>query len=196
MIKKIIDKLLRISDEGQKKYLIAHGLKVGRNARIYSWWGIDQSCPWLITIGDDVIISRDVHILAHDVSSQIVDCHSKIGLVNIGNNVFIGCGSIILCNVNIGNNVVIGAGSVVTHDVPSNSVVAGNPARVITTIEQYKNKNREKLDEKHYFDQMYWHEWIESDTKQKQYMVNELKNNGGYGYLKSIKESQRMNETP
>jgi maltose O-acetyltransferase len=55
--------------------------------------------------------------------------YTKIGLVKIGDNVFIGAGSIILPNVKIGNNVIIGAGSIVTKDVPDNSLVAGNPAK-------------------------------------------------------------------
>lgn len=49
----------------------------------------------------------------------------------IGDNVYIGAGALIMNPVNIGDNVIIGAGSVVTKDVPSNCVVAGNPARII-----------------------------------------------------------------
>ena len=60
--------------------------------------------------------------------------------IEIMNNVFIGCNSTILGGVTIGNNVVVAAGSVVTHDVPDNSVVAGNPARVIETFDDYITK--------------------------------------------------------
>lgn len=56
--------------------------------------------------------------------------------VTIGNDVWIGGRAIICPGVTIGNGVVIGAGSVVTRDVPDNCVVAGNPARIIRTIEQ------------------------------------------------------------
>ena len=48
----------------------------------------------------------------------------------------IGSGATILCNVTIGENAIIGAGSVVTKDVPANSIVAGNPAKVLRYIEQ------------------------------------------------------------
>ena len=51
--------------------------------------------------------------------------------VKVGNNCFVGYGSILLPGVTIGDEVIVGAGSVVTKDVPSNSIVAGNPARVI-----------------------------------------------------------------
>ncbi|XQW85920.1 DapH/DapD/GlmU-related protein [Thalassotalea piscium] len=57
--------------------------------------------------------------------------------ISIGDNVFIGWGSIVLPGVCIGNNVVVGAGSVVTKNIPDNSVVAGNPAKVIKPIEDY-----------------------------------------------------------
>ena len=49
----------------------------------------------------------------------------------IGNNSVIGVRSIILPGVKIGNNVIVGAGSVVTKDIPDNSIVAGNPAKII-----------------------------------------------------------------
>ena len=49
----------------------------------------------------------------------------------IGDNCYIGTGSIILGPRIIGNNVIIGAGSVVTKDVPDNAVIAGNPAKII-----------------------------------------------------------------
>ncbi|PQA77836.1 DapH/DapD/GlmU-related protein [Rhodoferax sp. TS-BS-61-7] len=55
--------------------------------------------------------------------------------VEIGDNVFIGANSIILKGVTIGENSVIGAGSVVTKSIPSNCVVAGNPARVIKLLD-------------------------------------------------------------
>ncbi len=65
-----------------------------------------------------------------------------LGKVKIGNNVFIGAGSVVLPNVTIGNDVIIGAGSIVTKDIPSNSVAVGNPARVIKTFEEYFEENR------------------------------------------------------
>ena len=49
----------------------------------------------------------------------------------IGNNVYIGAGALIMNPVKIGNNVTIGAGAVVTKDIPDNAVVAGNPAKII-----------------------------------------------------------------
>jgi maltose O-acetyltransferase len=56
--------------------------------------------------------------------------------VTVGNNVWIGGSAVILPGVTIGDNVTIGAGSVVTHDIPSNVVAAGNPCKVIRSLEK------------------------------------------------------------
>ena len=54
--------------------------------------------------------------------------------MNIGNNVCIGAGSIILPGVTLGNNVVVGAGSVVLGEFPDGAVIAGNPAKIIKML--------------------------------------------------------------
>lgn len=66
------------------------------------------------------------------------------GIVEIGDNVFIGMNSIIERNVKIGDNVVIGAGSVVTKDCEKNSVYAGVPARKIMDIDTFFEKRKKK----------------------------------------------------
>lgn len=63
------------------------------------------------------------------------------GKVTIGNNVYIGNNSLIMPGVIIGNNVLIAAGSVVTHSVPDNVVIGGNPAKILSTIEEYYKRN-------------------------------------------------------
>ncbi len=65
--------------------------------------------------------------------------------IHIGDNVFIGWGSIVLPGVNIGSNVVVGAGSIVSKDIPDNSVAAGNPAKVLKGIDSYKQAYYKKL---------------------------------------------------
>lgn len=66
------------------------------------------------------------------------------GRVTIKNNVFVGLNSIILKDVVINENSVVGAGSVVAKDVPPGTVVAGNPARPVMTLDRYYEK-REKM---------------------------------------------------
>lgn len=65
------------------------------------------------------------------------------GRVVIGDWVYIGTNSLIMPGVTIGNNVLVAAGSVVTKSVPDRMVVAGNPARIICTIEEYYERNKQ-----------------------------------------------------
>lgn len=64
------------------------------------------------------------------------------GAVFIGDNVFIGVQSTILKGVHIGNNVIIGANSLVNRDIPDNVVAAGNPCKIIMTLDQYYEKRK------------------------------------------------------
>jgi maltose O-acetyltransferase len=64
----------------------------------------------------------------------------------IGDNVFVGYGSIILPGVKIGNNVIVAAGSVVTKSIDDNVIVAGNPAKAINSIDRYKEKYLDLLE--------------------------------------------------
>lgn len=112
------------------------GLIIGKNTDIYTN-KIDFGHGYLISIGDNVTIASDVRLLTHDASTKKMLGYSKIGKIQIGNNVFIGAQTIILPNVTIGDYVVIGAGSVVAKDIPGNSVAIGNPCRIIDTYDNY-----------------------------------------------------------
>ena len=68
------------------------------------------------------------------------EVQERVGCIEIGDNVFIGSGTHILYDTKIGSNVIIGTCSVVTHDIPDNSVVAGIPARVIGSFDDYVEK--------------------------------------------------------
>lgn len=90
-----------------------------------------------LVIGDRVSIAAGVIILlsSHSNNSAVSKLVSKRGdYVTIGEDVWIGAGSIIMNGVTIGNGAVVGCGSVVTHDVAPHTVVAGNPAKVIRMI--------------------------------------------------------------
>ena len=125
--------------------LIEQGMKVGKNFERMNNVLIDDSHAWLIEIGDDVTLAPRVHILAHDASTKKFLGYTKIGRVTIGNNVFVGAETVILPDVKIGSNVVIGANSTVTRDIPDNSVAVGSPARVISSLEDYLAKEKEKM---------------------------------------------------
>ena len=151
MKQKIKMLLARIRGEQPLNKLIARGLKVGTNLTRMSGVIIDPAHCWHIEIGNDVILAPNVHILAHDASTKPFLNYTRIANVKIGNRVFIGAGSIILPGVSIGNDVVIGAGSVVSKSIPTNSLAAGNPAKVICSLEEYLNKQKMKMTQKNTF---------------------------------------------
>ena len=67
------------------------------------------------------------------------------GIIKIGNNVFIGVNSIVLRNVTIGDNCIIGVGSVVCSSIPANSVAAGNPCKVIMSLDEFCEKRKKNI---------------------------------------------------
>ena len=145
----------------RKNKIFAH---VGENCTV-----MDRRIPLyanLIKLGNNVHLASKVTFVTHDITHKMInaisdpadvkavgktqqDLMEQVGCIEIGNNVFVGTGTTILYDVRVGSNVIIGAGSLVTKDVPDNSVVAGVPARVITTLDQYvaKRANAQTYDE-------------------------------------------------
>ena len=178
-----LKKFFSSADSAQREleYRLSRGLIIGDNTHIYSIEGIDGAWPWLIRIGNNVTISSDVTILAHDASTNVVRCSTKLGRVVIGDNVFIGARSIVLCNTKIGDNVIIGAGSVVTHDLPSNAVYAGSPAKYICSIEEYREKYTELYQVRPHFDQIRpWDEWTSATEEERKEMLKGLEDGIGF----------------
>ena len=147
--------IYRLRGEYTTEKLISMGMKVGKNFGRLNGVILDPSHCWLIEIGDDVTLAPRVHILCHDASTKTFMNYTKIGNVTIGNRVFIGAESVILPGVTIGNDVVIGANSTVTHNIPSNSVAVGSPARVICTLEEYIQKEKERMKSAPVYDDSY-----------------------------------------
>lgn len=115
----------------------ARGVKIGENVLIGYNIIIDNSYPYLISIGDGVSLAGNNLILAH---SKPLIYHknilkSYIAPVIIEKNVWITVGVIILSGVRIGEGSIITAGSVVTRDIPPYSLAGGIPAKVIKKFE-------------------------------------------------------------
>ena len=109
----------------------------------------------LIKLGDNVSIASGVSFLTHDTIHTKLNHYAKekgeqerfkeaLGCIEIGNNVFVGANCIISNNVHIGDNVIVVSGSLITNDVPSNSVVRGNPAKRVCSFEDYYNLSKGK----------------------------------------------------
>ena len=172
--------LYRLRGEYTTEKLIKMGMKVGRNFGRLNGVILDPSHCWLIEIGDNVTMAPRVHILCHDASTKTFLGYTKIGRVTIGDNVFIGAESVVLPGVTIGNNVIIGANSTVTHDIPDNTVVAGSPAKVICSLDEYLAKERDRMKQAPCYDESYTlrgNVSMESRMKQKEEL------DGKIGYI-------------
>lgn len=169
----------RLRGEYTTEKLIKMGMKVGKNFGRLNGVILDPSHCWLIEIGDNVTLAPRVHVLCHDASTKQFLNYTKIGKVKIGDNVFIGAESVVLSNVKIGNNVIIGANSTVTKDIPDNVVAAGNPAKVICSIEEYLNRHKENMKTVPIYGEEYTLRGDLTEVK-KQQMIQELESKIGY----------------
>ena len=125
-----------------EKQAINVGVNLGKNNYIGSkFW---SSEPYLITVGNNCQITEDVKFYTHGGAGGVRKFYPKFdyfGKIIIGDYVYIGSGSKIMPGVTIGDNVIVAAGSIVTKSIPSNVVVAGNPAIYICTIEEFIQRN-------------------------------------------------------
>ena len=120
------------------------GVKIGNDCKIGAvHWGTE---PYLISIGNHCSISYHVDFITHDGGTWLFRQDPeykgimKLGYIKIKDNCYIGAHTIILPGVIIGENCIVGAGSVVTKSLKPNGVYAGNPAKYICSLEEYKQK--------------------------------------------------------
>lgn len=110
-----------------------YGVNIGINVKVSYKANLDRSInPKGIHIGNNTWILANANILAHDYCRG-TNGRGKLFNTFIGENCVIGINSIIMPGVKIGNEVIVGSGSIVTKDIPSNVIVAGNPAKIIKT---------------------------------------------------------------
>ena len=112
--------------------------------------------PELVSLHDNVVISAGVRLVTHSVAHIVFNTEEKTnkylcryGKIEIFDNVYVGADAIIQFGTTINRNCIIAAGAIVTKDIESDSVVAGVPARKITTYEEAKAKARAYSDSFH-----------------------------------------------
>jgi acetyltransferase-like isoleucine patch superfamily enzyme len=113
---------------------IQKGAKIGKNVKVSTHTFICEG----VTIEDEVFVGHNVSFIndkyprsTNPDGGMQTEADWKVVPTVVKRRASIGTSTTILCGVTIGENAIVGAGSVVTKDVPANSVVAGNPARVI-----------------------------------------------------------------
>lgn len=137
------------------------GLKIGQRTLMVGNQSFGSE-PYLVSIGEDCLITDGVKFITHDGAIQvplikagekIENVYSKkstFGRVRIGNNVFIGVNSILLPETSIGDNSIVAAGSVVKGEFPEGVVLGGSPAKIICNVSDYFLKNESRIVSMHH----------------------------------------------
>jgi len=121
---------------------IQKGVKIGRNCKISSHTFICEG----VTIGDNVFVGHNVTFI-NDPYPRSTTKDGKLQTeadwicvpTRVQNGASIGSSATLLCGITVGESAIVGAGSVVTEDVPANTIVAGNPARILRRIDESKD---------------------------------------------------------
>src|SRR5262245_30130710 len=124
--------LMTLSNDARIRALRREGVRIGEGCLIQTT--SFSSEPYLVDIGDHVAISSGTCFITHDAAGWVFRDHPDMeyfGRIRVGNNTYFGTYCTILPGAQIGSNCVIGSGSVVRGDIRGDSVVFGNPARVV-----------------------------------------------------------------
>lgn len=145
--------MMLVSNDRRIRMLRQEGVRIGEHCAIYTT--LFSTEPYLVEIGDHVAISAGTRFITHDGSVWLFEDHPDMDLfgeIRVGNNTYFGTDCVILPGTRIGSNCIIGSGSVVRGVVPDDSVVFGNPARVVmktSLIRELMVHHRHRLDTRH-----------------------------------------------
>jgi maltose O-acetyltransferase len=172
-------KIRRARQQRRWKKLQSMGMQIGKKVTLPASTWIDTPHCFLISIEDNCAFGENCAILAHDALPKVFIKAARLGRVTVRQSSRIGMGTIILPGVSIGPRSIIGAGSVVTHDIPEDVVAAGNPARVICSLDEYLDRQREQLERFPKFKySLYDIKYLTSDRRA--HMLRELEDTEGF----------------
>jgi len=133
---------------------------------------------FLISIGGNCTICSNVRFVAHDASTKKFLGYAKIGKIQVKENCFMGDSSIILPGVTIGPNSIVGAVSVVTRDVTSHTVACGNPAKLVSSVDEYIAKISSLFANKRIFGKDYFIDKL--DARKRQEIIRSIGDTFGF----------------
>ena len=148
LARKLVERirLLAADDEGVAAYFRSQGATIGTGTRILT--KSLGSEPYLVTIGDGTLISSDVLFSTHDGATWVLRDElpdlAVFDRITIGRRAFVGARSVLLPGCSVGDRSVIGAGSVVNRAIPDGVVAVGVPARVVSTIDEFRARCLER----------------------------------------------------
>jgi acetyltransferase-like isoleucine patch superfamily enzyme len=147
LISALLERIAMFDSNLYISFLRRKGVIVGKGTAFYGLVKIDCTRPYLVEIGENCVLTDGVVLLTHGYDLSVLrevfgEMFCSSGKVVLEGNNFIGVNTVILKGVTIGRNTIIGACSVVTHNIPSNCVAAGNPCKVIMTLEEYYKKRK------------------------------------------------------
>jgi maltose O-acetyltransferase len=174
------------------------GMHLGKDVNIPWSTSIDSSHCFLISIGDNCGFGENCTILAHDaMPNEYLDA-SVIGRVKIHESCHFGVNTIILPGVEIGPRCIIGSGSVVIKSIPPDTVAAGNPAKVLCTMDEFLAKHRERMKSVPNFEFKKYDITVLTPERRDE-MVRLLDSTIGYmvgGYTAMVEEGASLFRTP
>lgn len=138
-----------VSDTTRIRALRLQGVQMGQDCLVSGNVSFGSE-PYLIKMGNKVKITNGVSFVTHDGGMYVLRNMNLIpdgdlfGRITIGDNVFIGNKATIMPGVTIGDNVIIGYGAIVTKDIPNNSVAVGVPAKVVSSIQDFYERKKDR----------------------------------------------------
>jgi maltose O-acetyltransferase len=141
----LFDAAARYRTRRRREILQRSGMDLGKNVRLPASTWIDTDFCHLISIGDNCSFGNECLILAHDAQMDEFLDAGRVGRVIIHADCHIGARTTILPGLEIGPRCVVAPQSVVLRSLPPDSYCAGNPARVVSTLEELIEKSRAEM---------------------------------------------------